>query len=72
MAHKKTTQYVEADCRIHGPHTSMGMSFCHKHVMWVKNCPACGRAFHTDRKDRKTCCDACRKSWSRKCSQTKV
>lgn len=72
MAHKKTTLMVEANCRIHGPYTAMGLSFCHKHVMWVKVCPGCGQAFHTDRKDRATCSDKCRQRVSRKVSQTKV
>lgn len=58
-------------CRMHYDRWRRGGMGARKKRM-SRACIQCGRFFETERRDKKTCSDKCRKAWSRKCRMSPV
>ena len=58
-------------CRMHYDRWRRGGMGARKKRM-SRACIQCGRFFETERRDKKTCSDRCRKAWNRKCRRSPV
>ena len=58
-------------CRMHYDRWRRGVMGARKKRM-SRACIQCRRFFETERRDKKTCSDRCRKAWNRKCRRSPV
>lgn len=60
----KTVSYCDENCRIVQT-KYFKEPYCQTHCAHIAICARCGRAFHTSRRNVKTCSNACRVAYNR-------